>query len=111
MERKSIDNKLMEKTKKIQEKKDLFIQFSEEEMEEMGWEENQKLSVKIDKKTGQITLEPFVKMDIDIGDWDRETLEFLVAESCERDISVNDIINEVLVKSLNTYDKFKSKTI
>lgn len=101
----------MEKTKKVQEKRDLFIQFSEEEMKEIGWEENQKLSIKVDEESGKITLEPFVKMDIDISDWERETLEFLVAESCERDISVNEIINEVLVKSLNTYDKFKSKTI
>lgn len=101
----------MEKTKKIQEKKDLFIQFSEEEIQEMGWEENQKLSIKVDEETGQITLEPFVKMDIDISDWNRETLEFLVGESCERDISVNEIINEVLVESLKKYDKLKSKTI
>lgn len=111
MERKSIDNKLMEKTKKVQEKKDLFIQFSEEEIQEMGWEENQKLSIKVDEKTGQITLEPFVKMDIDIGEWDREILEFLIAESCERDISVNEVINETLIKSLNIYGKLKSKTI
>lgn len=101
----------MNKTKKVQEKKDLFIQFSEEEIEEIGWEENQKLSVKVDEKTGQITLEPFVKMDIDIGDWPREILEFLIGESCERDISVNEVINEVLVKSLSIYDKSKSKTI
>lgn len=95
----------MEKVKKILEKKDLYIQFSEEEMQELGWEEGQKLSFKFDEKTKAITLEPFVKMDIDIGDWDRETLEFLVAESCERDISVNEIINEVLRKSLKQYEK------
>lgn len=101
----------MEKTKKVQEKKDLYVQFSEEEIQEMGWEENQKLSVKVDEKTGQITLEPFVKMELEIGDWPREILEFLVGESCERDISVNEVINEVLVDSLKKYDKFKSKTI
>jgi hypothetical protein len=101
----------MEKTKKVQEKKDLYVQFSEEEIQEMGWEENQKLSVKVDEKTGQITLEPFVKMELEIGDWPREILEFLVGESCERDISVNEVINEVLVQSLKKYDKFKSKTI
>lgn len=101
----------MEKTKKVQEKKELYIQFSEEEMQEIGWEENQKLSVKVDEKTGQITLEPFVKMELEIGDWPREVLEFLIEESCERDISVNEVINEVLVESLKKYDKFKSKTI
>lgn len=101
----------MNKTKKVQEKKELYIQFSEEEIQEIGWEENQKLSVKVDEKTGQITLEPFVKMELDISDWPKEILEFLIEESCERDISVNEVINEVLIKSLSIYDKFKSKTI
>jgi hypothetical protein len=46
------------------------LQFSEEEMQEMGWEEGQKLSFKFDEDTKAITLEPFVKMEIDIGEWD-----------------------------------------
>jgi hypothetical protein len=95
----------MEKVKKIQEKKDLYIQFSEEEMQELGWEEGQKLSFKFDEETKAITLEPFVKMELDIGEWSREILEFLVGESCERDISVNEVINEVLKESLKKYEK------
>ena len=95
----------MEKHKKVQEKKELFLQFSEEEMQEMGWEEGQKLSLDLDKDTGVITLKPFVKMEIDIGEWPRETLEFLVGESCDRDVSVNEIINEVLLSFINKNDK------
>jgi len=95
----------MEKHKKVQEKKELFLQFSEEEIQEMGWEEGQKLSLDLDKDTGVITLKPFVKMDIDIGEWPRETLEFLVGESCDRDVSVNEIINEVLLNSIRSIDR------
>ena len=95
----------MEKVKKVLEKKDLYVQFSEEEMQELGWEEGQKLSFKFDEETKAITLEPFVKMDLDISEWDREILEFLVGESCERDISVNEVINEVLKESLKQYEK------
>lgn len=94
----------MEKYKKVQEKKELFLQFSEEEMQEMGWEEGQKLSLKFDEDTKSITLEPFVKMDIDIGEWDREILEYLVGESCDRDVPVNQILNESLEKIINKYD-------
>lgn len=90
----------MEKVKKVLEKKELYIQFSEEEMQELGWEEGQKLSFKFDEKTKAITLEPFVKMDIDISEWPREILEFLIGESCDRDISVNEVINETLSKFL-----------
>jgi hypothetical protein len=95
----------MEKHKKIQEKKELFLQFSEEEMQEMGWEEGQKLSVKFDEETKAITLEPFVKMELDITEWPVEILQFLVGESCERDIPVNEIINETLLKFIDKNDK------
>jgi len=95
----------MEKVKKVLEKKDLYIQFSEEEMQELGWEEGQKLSFKFNEETKAITLEPFVKMELDISEWNREFLEFLVGESCERDISVNEVINEVLREKLKEYDE------
>jgi hypothetical protein len=95
----------MEKHKKVQEKKDLFIQFSDEEIEELGWKEGQKLSFDFDEETGSITLKPFVKVDIDITDWGRELLEFLIQESCEKDVSVNEIISNILEQSLKHYDK------
>jgi hypothetical protein len=91
----------MEKHKKVQEKKELYLQFSEEEIQELGWKEGQKLSFKFDEETRAITLEPFVKMELDITEWPVEILQFLVGESCERDISVNEIINETLLKFIN----------
>ena len=95
----------MEKVKKVLEKKDLYIQFSEEEMQELGWEAGQKLSFKFDEETKAITLEPFVKMEIDISEWPREILEFLVGESCDRDISVNEVINETLLNFIKKNEK------
>ena len=95
----------MDKVKKVLEKKDLYIQFSEEEMQELGWEEGQKLSFKFDDETKAITLEPFVKMEIDISEWPIEILQFLVRESCDRDISVNEVINETLLKFIEKNEK------
>ena len=71
----------------------------------MWWEEGQKLSLKFDEDTKAITLEPFVKMELDITEWPVEILQFLVGESCERDLSVNEIINEVLTNYINEYSK------
>lgn len=98
----------MEKYKKVQEKKDLFIQFSEEEMQELGWEENQKLSMSVDEETGAINIKPWVKMEIEMEDWPKELMLFLIQESCEKDISINEVITNVLEESLKNYDKFKS---
>lgn len=95
----------MEKYKKVQEKTDVFIQFTDEELEELGWEKGQKLSLDFNEETKTITLKPFVKVDIDMQDWDRETLEFLIQESCEKDLSVNEIISNILEKELKEYEK------
>jgi hypothetical protein len=95
----------MEKYKKVQEKKELFVQFSDEEMQELGWEEGQKLSFEFDEETGAITLKPFVKMELEIEAWPRELLLFLIQESCDKDISVNEVISNVLEASLKNYDK------
>jgi hypothetical protein len=95
----------MEKYKKVQEKTELFIQFSDEEIKEIGWEEGQKLSLDLDEETGSITLKPFVKMELDIDSWPKELLLFLIQESCEKDISVNEVISNTLEESLKYYDK------
>ena len=92
----------MDKYKTVQEKKELYIQFTEEEMREMGWEENQKLSFSYDKDTNSILLKPYVKVNIDMSDWPRQTLEFLIDESCRRDVSCNQVIEDVLKEHLNT---------
>ncbi len=97
----------MEKVKKVLEKKDLYIQFSEEELQELGWEVGQKLSFKFDEETKAITLEPFVKMELDIDSWPKEILLFLIQESCKKDLSVNEVISNTLEESLKYYDKQK----
>ena len=81
--------------KTIKVKEDYYIEFTDEELQALKMEKGQKYSWEI--KDGGVQLTPFVKMEIEIGDWERETLEFLIQESCERDVSVNEIINEVLM--------------
>lgn len=91
----------MERYKTVKEKKDLYIEFSDEEMKEMGWEENQKLSMSL-TEDGGIMIKPFVKVDIDISDWSREILEFLIDTSLKEDKTINQVINEALEKGLDT---------
>lgn len=91
----------MERYKTVKEKKDFYIEFSDEEMKEMGWEENQKLSMSL-TDDGGIMIKPFVKVDIDISDWSREILEFLIDTSLKEDKTINQVINEALEKGLNS---------
>jgi hypothetical protein len=85
--------------KKLIKQEELLVQFSEEEIESFGWEKGQKLSIEL--KDDGVFLSPHKKMDIDISEWSRDVLEMLISKSCEQDISVNEVIEEILDKVLN----------
>jgi hypothetical protein len=42
-------------------------------------------------------------MELDMEEWPREVLEMIVKESCEQDISANDVICNLLKESLDKY--------
>jgi hypothetical protein len=82
--------------KTVLKKEEYYIQFTDEEMTELNIEPGQKFTCEL--KDSGLQLTPFVKMELEIGSWPKELLEFLIQESCEQDISVNEVINKVLEK-------------
>jgi hypothetical protein len=86
--------KSIAKTVKV--KEEHYIEFTDEELQAFNMEKGQKFSCKIEE--GSLILEPFVKVELEIGNWDREVLLMLIEESCERDVSVNEVINDLLEK-------------
>jgi hypothetical protein len=80
--------------KPVKVKEDYYIEFTDEELKALKMEKGQKFSCEIED--GALKLVPFVKMELEISGWERETLEFLIQESCERDVSVNEVINDAL---------------
>ena len=81
--------------KTLQRSNDHYIQFDEEEMEYMKIKPGDKFSCKVNSD-GSISLDKFVPIELDIESWDKETLLFLIEESINKDISVNDVINTTL---------------
>jgi hypothetical protein len=75
---------------------DVCVKFTEDELNELGIKQGDKFSF-VEKEDG-ILLQKFVKVDIDISEWSRDVLEMLISESCEKDISINDIISNILEK-------------
>jgi hypothetical protein len=90
-------------TKALQEYTQYMIQFTDEELVDLGMEKNQKFSIEIENEN-IIKLVPFAKMDIDIGEFPRDLLENLIKESAEKDVSVNEIINDAVENYLK-YEK------
>lgn len=93
----------MDKTKTVKEKKELYVDFSEEEIQELGWKENQKLSLDIEGNS--IVIKPWVTVDIDTSHWPKEIFEMLVQMSLEQDKTVNEIIVDLITKAT----KFEKK--
>lgn len=99
----------MDKFKTVKEKRDLYIDFSEEEIAELGWKENQKLSLKINDD-GSILVEPYKTIEIDTEFWDPSIYRMLVTLSLEQDKTVNDVIVDIITASLNKETASTSNT-
>jgi len=77
---------------------DVCIKFTEEELLQLGLKQGDKLS--FEEENGNFVLKKFCKIDIDMSEWNRDILEFLISESCEKDISINEVISNVIEKTL-----------
>lgn len=96
-------NKRQTITKKLQPSTDLLISFTEEELEALGLNQGDKFSV-YHQDDGSILLEKFVTLELETEEWPRNILEYLIKVSCEKDVSVNEVINDVLGEFLKIHE-------
>ena len=80
---------------------DVCVKFTEEELTKLNIKQGDKFSIK--ETDGGILLEKFSTVDINLSELGRELLEFLIQESCDKDISVNEVISYLLEKGLEQY--------
>lgn len=88
----------MHNIKKLEPTGELCIKFTDDELAELGWGHNEKLSIEHDND-GRFIISKHVKMELDISDWSREVLEYLIYRSCEEDLGINDVITNILTNS------------
>ena len=87
---------------------DLYMQFTEEELKELNMAPGDKFDCKI-QDDGSIRLEKYVKLELDMEEWPREVLQMIIKKSCEEDISVNEVISNLLRESLDNLDLQEKK--
>ena len=85
--------------KTLQRSEDCFIQFTEEELEQLNIKPGDKFTCEI--KNGSLLLKKFETLEIDISEYSREALEMLIKESVEKDISVNEVITNILSEQID----------
>lgn len=86
-------------TKKLQRSDELYIQFTDEELKSLNVEPGDKFSWEV--KNDSVVLTKFASIEVDISEWSRDVLEMLIVESVEKDISVNEVIADILDTQLN----------
>ena len=82
--------------KTVQPSKDVYIQFTEDELIQLNISQGDKFTVK--PCEDGFLLEKRIPLEIDLDEWDVEVLRNIVGESLQRDLPVNDIIVEALEK-------------
>jgi hypothetical protein len=80
---------------------DVCVKFTEDELAQLNIKQGDKFSIK--ETDGGILLEKFATVDINLSELDRELLEFLIQESCDKDVSINQVISDLLEKGLEQY--------
>lgn len=87
--------------KTVQKKEDLFIEFTDQEMQTLNIAPHDKFEIEVQSDTTLI-LKKFEKIDIDLGEFDKKTLELLIVKSIEEQIPVDSVITGMLTDYLNT---------
>jgi len=80
-------------TKTIEPTGDVCVKFTEEELEQLNIKQGDKFSIK--ETDDGILLQKFATIELDLWEFKRDILEFLIQESCEKDISVNEVISNI----------------
>ena len=82
----------------IQRSEECFIQFTEDELAQLNINPGDKFSWKPDGDS--IVLTKYVNVEIDMSEWPKELLMWLIEESINQDISINDVIVDILERHL-----------
>jgi hypothetical protein len=80
---------------------DVCVKFTEDELAKLNIKQGDKFSIK--ETDNGILLEKFSTVDINLSELERELLEFLIQESCDKDVSINEVISDLLEKGLEQY--------
>lgn len=98
-------------TKTIEKNEEYFIQFTDEELSKLNIKRGDKFDWVLNED-GSVLLKKWATIDIDLSDWSKELLMFLVEESLKNDQTINEIIVDCLERVVENYhNDFNDDTI
>jgi hypothetical protein len=75
---------------------DVCVKFAEDELVQLNIKQGEKFSIK--ETDDGILLEKFATIELDLSEFRRDILEFLIQESCDKDISINEVFSNIFEK-------------
>lgn len=90
--------------KTVQKKEEYFIQFTDEEMNELGFKPNTRFTVKLNEDKRSLTLTPHKEIDIDLNEFSKEDLINIIVAANKQGITFEDFLVDSLTKFCETYN-------
>ena len=84
--------------KTVQKKEEYFIQFTDEEMNELGFKPNTKFTIELDKKNNGLILTPHEEIEIDLNEFSKEELINIIHAANEKGMTFEDFVVESLTE-------------
>lgn len=95
-------------TKKVEKKEEYYLTFTNEELSQLGLKEGDKMDWEI--REDGVFLKKWTSIDLELQDWSKEILLFLIQESIEKNLTINEVIVNVLEDVVKRYDPDKSSS-
>ena len=84
--------------KTVKKKEDYFIQFTDEEMDELGFKPNTRFTIKVNDDKESLTLTPHEEIEIDLEEFSKEDLINIIVAANKSDMTFEDFVVDSLTK-------------
>jgi hypothetical protein len=85
-------------TKTVQKKEEYFIQFTDEEMDQLGIKPNTKFTVELNEDKSGLTLIPHEEIEIDLDEFSKEELINIIIAANKVDMTIEEFLVDSLTK-------------
>ena len=84
--------------KTVQKKEEYFIQFTDEEMDQLGFKPNTKFTIELNEDKSGLILTPHEEVEIDLEEFSKEELINIIVAVNEKDMTFEDFLVDSLTK-------------
>ena len=89
--------------KTVQIREEAYIQFTDEEMVELGLKKGDKFTVDI-RDDGSIKLIPFSTIELDFSEFSKEELQDMIIDSVKKDQTIEEWVEDTLSTVVERFD-------